>query len=312
VGDLVMAIGAPFGFQQTVTTGIISAKGRSEVQLSPNQYEDFLQTDAPINPGNSGGPLVNMRGEIIGMNSAIATNIGQFAGVGFAIPINMVKTILPTLLKGEKVTRGMLGVMILEVTPEIAKQLGLSETRGAVVSQVNPDSAAAKAGIKPYDVIVKYDGKDVEDTAHLRNMVAATAPGTQVKMGIIRDGKEETLSVRVGKLTPEAMAQGEAPSEENATVLSKLGLSVETVTPDLARQFGLKATEGVVITGVQEGSGASLAGLMAGDVIVEADRQKVANADELQEVINKAKDKNSVLLLIQRKAARLLVVLQLK
>ncbi len=160
VGDLVMAIGAPFGFQQTVTTGIISAKGRSGVGI--NAYEDFLQTDAAINPGNSGGPLVNMRGQVIGMNSAIATNIGQFAGVGFAIPINMVKGILPTLVKGGKVTHGMLGVEIQEVTPELAKQFGLTEAKGALVAQVVADSAADKAGIKAGDVIVRYDGKDVE------------------------------------------------------------------------------------------------------------------------------------------------------
>ena len=310
VGDLVMAIGAPFGYAQTVTTGIISAKGRSSVGI--NTYEDFLQTDAAINPGNSGGPLVNMRGEIIGMNSAIATSIGQFAGVGFAIPINMVKGILPTLLKGEKVTRGMLGVIIQEVTPDLAKQFGLSEAKGALVAQVNPDSAAAKAGVKVGDVIVQYDGKDVESTTHLRNMVAATAPDSEVKLGIVRGGKEETLTVRVGKLTPQATAT-ETPGEEGATtVLGKLGLSVQTITPELARRAGVQATEGAMITDVQEGSPASLAGLQPGDLIVEVDRHSVATADELQEVLGKAKDKESVLLLIKRKAASLFVLLPLK
>jgi serine protease Do len=309
VGDLVMAIGAPFGYAQTVTQGIISAKGRSGVGI--NTYEDFLQTDAAINPGNSGGPLVNMRGEIIGMNSAIATSIGQFAGVGFAIPINMVKGILPTLLKGEKVTRGMLGVHIQDVTPALAKQFGLSEAKGAIVAQVNPDSAAAKAGVEVGDVIVRYNGKEVENRTHLRNMVAATAPDTEVKLGIIRAGKEEqTLTVRVGKLTQQAVT-AETPGEEGATVLGKLGLSVQTLTPDLARQFGLQATEGAIITDVQEGSPASLADLQPGDLIVEADRQKVANADQLQEALNKAKDKE-VLLLVKRKAQSLFVVLQVK
>jgi len=308
VGDLVMAIGAPFGFAQTVTTGIISAKGRSGVGI--NAYEDFLQTDAAINPGNSGGPLVNMRGQVIGINSAIATSIGQFAGVGFAIPINMVKGILPTLLKGEKVTRGMLGVMIQEVTPELAKELGLSEAKGALVSQVNADSPAAKAGVKPGDVIVRYDGREVESTTHLRNMVAATAPGTEAKLVVIRNGKEETLTVTVVKLTPEKMAAG-TPSEEGG-VLSKLGMAVQTLTPDLAKQFGAQGAEGAVITDVQEGSPASLAGLQPGDVIVEADRQKVTSADDLQEALGKAKDKDTVLLLIKRKGASLFVVLHLK
>ena len=309
VGDLVMAIGAPFGLAQTVTTGIISAKGRSSVGI--NTYEDFLQTDAAINPGNSGGPLANMQGQIIGMNSAIVTNAGQFAGVGFAIPINMVKSILPTLLKGEKVTRGMLGVIIQDITPELAKQFGLSEANGALVSQVNADSAAAKAGVKPYDVIVRYDGKEVDNTVHLRNMVAATAPNTEVKLGIIREGKEETLTVRVGKLTPQTTAAA-TPGEEGGTALGKLGLSVQTLTSDMAKQLGLQGAEGAVITDVQEGSPASLAGLQPGDLVVEADRQKVASADDLQEALNKAKDKDSVLLLIKRKGASLVVVLHLK
>ena len=309
VGNLVMAIGAPFGYAQTVTTGIISAKGRSGIGI--NAYEDFLQTDAAINPGNSGGPLVNMRGEVIGMNSAIATSIGQFAGVGFAIPINMVKGILPTLLKGEKVTRGMLGVAIQEVTPELAKQFGLSEAKGALVSQVNPDSAAAKAGVKAGDVIVRYDGKEVQNSTSLRNMVAATAPGTEVKLGIIRSGKEETLTVRVGKLTQQ-MTAAATPEEQGGGVLGKLGLSVQTLTPDLAKQFGAQGAEGAVITDVQEGSPASLAGLQPGDLVVEADRQKVASADDLEQALSKAKDKDTVLLLIKRKGASLFVVLHVK
>ena len=309
VGDLVMAIGAPFGYAQTVTTGIISAKGRSGVGI--NAYEDFLQTDAAINPGNSGGPLVNMQGRIIGINSAIATSIGQFQGVGFAIPINMVKGILPTLVKGEKVTRGMLGVFIQDVTPELAKQFGLREAKGALVGQVNADSAAAKAGVKAGDVIVRYDGKEVENTMRLRNMVAATAPDTEVKLGIVRSGKEETLTVRVGKLTPETIASM-MPSEEGSGVLGKLGLSVQTLTPDMAKQFDLRNAEGAIITDVQEGSPASVAGLQPGDLVVEADRRKVASADDLQEALNKAKDKETVLLLIKRRGASLFVVLHLK
>jgi len=308
VGNLVMAIGAPFGFEQTVTTGIISAKGRSDVGI--NAYEDFLQTDAAINPGNSGGPLVNMRGQVIGMNSAIATSIGQFAGVGFAIPINLVKGILPTLVKGGKVTHGMLGVMIQEVTPELAKQFGLSEAKGALVAQVNADSPAAKAGVKPGDVIVRYDGKEVENSAHLRNMVAATAPDTEVKLDIVRGGKEETLTLRVGILTPQMLSAATPPEEGG--VMDKLGMSVQTLTPDLAKQFGIRGAEGAIITDVEEGGAASLAGLQPGDIIVEADRQKVTSADDLQEALSKAKDKDTVLLLIKRKSSSLFVVLKTK
>jgi serine protease Do len=309
VGHLVMAVGAPFGYAQTVTTGIISAKGRSGINI--NTYEDFLQTDAAINPGNSGGPLVNMRGEVIGMNSAIETGgVGQSAGVGFAIPINMIKSVLPTLLKGEKVTRGMLGVEIQEVTPELAKQFGLSEAKGALVAQAIEDSPAAKAGVKAEDVIVQYDGKEVQNTTQLRNMVAATAPGTEVKLGILRNGKKETLTVRVGKLTG-PMTAAATPSEEGG-VLSKLGMNLQTLTPDLAKQFGLQGAEGAVITDVHEAGPASLAGLQPGDVIVQADRQKVASADDLEQVLSKAKDKDSVLLLVKRKGSNLFVVVKMK
>jgi serine protease Do len=276
-----------------------------------NAYEDFLQTDAAINPGNSGGPLVNMRGEVIGINSAIATRIGQFAGVGFAIPINMVKTILPTLTKGGKIMRGLLGVIIQEVTGDLAKQFGVSEEKGALVSQVNKDSPAEKAGIKPGDVIVRYDGKAVQDTTHLRNMVAVTAPGSDVKVEIIRDGKEKTLTVTAGKLTPET-AGGDTPFGEGGDTLNNLGLSVQTLTPDLAKQFNYEGQKGALITEVREGTPASLAGLQEGDLIIEADRQKVASADDLQEALKQAKDKDSVLLLLKRKGASLFIVLQMK
>jgi len=308
VGDLVMAIGAPFGLQQTVTEGIISATGRSNVGIA--DYEDFLQTDAPINPGNSGGPLVNMRGEVIGMNSAIATSVGQFAGVGFSIPSNMIKSMLPKLLKGEKIVRGQLGVIIQNVTKDLAKQFNLSEAKGVLVSQVNKGSPAEAAGIKVGDVIVRYDGQDVQDVRHLRNLVAGTAPGTKVKIEIMRDGKPQTLTATIGQQSGETLAA--APSEEGATMLSKLGLSVQTLTPDLAKQLGVEAEKGVVITDVSEGSLASLAGLQKGDVIVEADHQAVASAGELEQVLAKAKDKDNVLLLVNRQGASVFVVLQMK
>lgn len=309
VGDVVLAVGAPFGYAQTVTTGIVSAKGRSGVGI--NAYEDFLQTDAAINPGNSGGPLANMRGEVIGVNSAIASGIGQFAGVGFAIPINMVKTVLPTLMKGEKVTRGLLGVVIQEVTSDLAKHFGLSDSKGALVAQVNKDSAADKANVKPGDIIVRYDGHEVQDTAHLRNMVATTKPGAEVKVGIMRSGKEETVTVTIGKQTPEALAAAGSP-EESGGALGKFGLSVQTLTPELAKQFGYENEKGVVITDVPEGSPASVADLQEGDLIVEANRQKVTSVDELQQAVAKAKNDDTLLLLIKRKSASLFVVLRAK
>jgi serine protease Do len=309
VGDLVIAVGAPFGLTQTVTQGIISATGRQDVGIS--DYEDFLQTDAPINPGNSGGPLVNMRGEVIGMNSAIATNIGQFAGVGFAIPVNMIKTMLPTLIKGGKITRGMLGVVIQDVNEDLAKQFHLSEAKGALVSQVNKNSPAAEAGIKVGDVIVRYNRKEVEDTRQLRNLVAGTAPGSSVSIEVIRNGKHESLTATIGKLSAETPAAGAAPSG-GGDQLASLGLRVQTLTRQLAQQYGLENEKGVVITAVQDGSVASMAGLQAGDLIVEADRQTVTNVTELESVLAKSKNKDRVLLLVKRKGGSLFVVLQMK
>ena len=242
VGNLVMAVGAPFGLTQTVTNGIISAKGRSDVGLAA--YEDFLQTDAAINPGNSGGPLVNMHGEVIGMTSAIATGgtqfgEGQSAGVGFAIPSNMIKAMLPTLIKGQQITRGMLGVAIQDITKELAEQFHLPDTKGALVSQVTKDSPAETAGLKPGDVIVRMDCKEVHDTRQLRNLVADIAPGTSVKISVIRDGKERIFSATIGKMPAETAAAPKPPGEP-ANQLSKLGLSVETLTPEIAKQFDLQ------------------------------------------------------------------------
>jgi serine protease Do len=307
-GDLVMAIGAPFGLAQTVTQGIISAVGRSDVGIE--DYEDFLQTDAPINPGNSGGPLVSMRGEVIGMNTAIATNIGQFAGVGFSIPSSLIKTMLPKLMKGEKIVRGQLGVVIQNLTKDLATQFALPEPKGALVAQVAKDSAAEKAGIKVGDVIVRYDGHDVQDVTHLRNLVATTAPGTQVKIAVIRHGKEESVTAAVGEQQAPAAAEEKPTTGEGA--LSKLGLSVQTLTPDLAKQFGVEAEKGVVITDVAEGSLASVGGLQRGDVITEADRQPVASAAELDQALAKSKNEDTVLLLVKRQGGSLFVVLQKK
>jgi serine protease Do len=307
VGDLVVAIGAPFGLTQTVTAGMISAKGRADVGIT--DYEDFLQTDAAINPGNSGGPLINMHGEVVGMNSAIATSIGQFAGVGFAIPSDMIKTLLPRLIKGEKITRGQLGVVIQEVTKNLAKQFGLPEPKGALVAQVNKDSAADKAGIKVGDVILRYDGVEVTDTRSLRNAVAATAPGTKVKIELSRSSKAETVTATIGKLEGETAA-ADTSSKVDDNQLTKLGLSVQTLTPDLAKQFNIENQHGVVITDVEGGSAASLANLQPGDVILEANRQKITNVADLEHTLGKAKE--NVLLLVNHQGTTLFVVLPMR
>jgi len=243
------------------------------------------------------------------MNSAIATGVGQFAGVGFAIPSNMIKTMLLKLIKGEKIVRGQLGVIIQQMTPDFAKQFGLSKPKGVLVSQVNKDSAADKAGLKVGDVIVHYDGKEVTNVRQLRDLVAATIPGTKIKLEIMRDGKEETLTATIGTQTA---ARAAAPSAEGTSLLSKLGLTVQTLTPNLAKQLGVETQKGVAISEVAEGSLASLAGLQKGDVIISADRKPVATAEDLEQVLAKAKDKGQLLLRVTRQGGSLFVVIQMK
>jgi len=306
VGDWVLAIGAPFGYVQTVTAGIISAKGRTTDQ---DMYQDFLQTDAAINPGNSGGPLVNLQGEVIGINSAIATRVGQFAGVGFAIPSNLVKAIYPTLAKGGKISRGMLGVIIQDVTDELAKQFNLSDTYGAIVSQVNKGSPAEKAEIKPGDVIIKYNGKRVEDTAHLRTAVANTAPGTKVELVILRDGKERAITAKLGELTT---TKGDEDGPEESSAASDLGLTVEPLTAAKAKELGYEKGDGLLVTEVQDNSSAALAGVQPGDLITEVNRSKVSTTDEFRDSVAKAKTKESVLLLVKRQGASRFIIIKMK
>ncbi|MGE5320027.1 MAG: DegQ family serine endoprotease [Hyphomicrobiaceae bacterium] len=310
-GNLVMAVGAPFGLVQTVTSGIVSAKGRSDVGITA--YEDFLQTDAPINPGNSGGPLVNMHGEVIGMNTAIATGgSGRFAGVGFAIPSNMIKAMLPTLVKGGQISRGMLGVVIQDVTKDLAAQFKLPTAAGALVAQVSKGSPAEKAGLQAGDVIVGFNGKAVQDTHQLRNLVAASAPGTRVNLDVIRNGTKQMISVTLGQMAAETpAATATTPPGKAADRLAALGLSVQTLTPELAKQFKLEDQTGVLISAVQPGSLASAANLQAGDLIVEADRMPVRNIGDLHRALDAAAN-DRILLLIKRQDASLFVVFHLR
>jgi serine protease Do len=307
VGDLVMAVGAPFGLTQTVTTGIISAMGRSEVGLA--DYEDFLQTDAPINPGNSGGPLVNMNGEVIGMNSAIATNSGQSAGIGFAIPSNMITSMLPTLTKGGKISRGLLGVGIQDLDKDLARQFKLADSNGALVSTVSPGSAAEKAGIQVGDVITGLNGKAVDSSRELRNRIGGLAPGAKVKLELNRGGKAMTVTATIGEAPAEA-ATGEesAGAPEQA---SKLGLSLQPLTPELAQRYGLNEKTGLLIADVDQGSPAAQAGLQEGDLIVEVNRKPVSKVSELQKAVADSRKEGSVLLLLKRKTASLFVALPL-
>jgi serine protease Do len=295
VGDWVMAVGSPFGLEQTVTAGIVSAKGRV---IGSGPYDDFIQTDASINPGNSGGPLVNMQGEVVGINTAIIAS-GQ--GIGFAIPIAMAKEIAPQLQEKGHVTRGLLGVGIQDITPELAKSFGLKESKGALVAQVVPDGPADKAGIEQGDVIMTFDGKPVADSKELPRIVASTPVGKSVKVKVLRDGKEVDFQVSVGEMEAEAAEKGKTPTQ------ASLGISAQTITPEMAQELGLKGTEGVVVTRVAPGSAAAEALVRTGDVIREVNRKPVKNADDFARKIGQAKEKDGVLLLIQRGKNRLYV-----
>ena len=287
IGEWVMAIGNPFGLERTVTVGILSAKGRV---IGAGPYDDFLQTDAAINPGNSGGPLFNMKGEVIGINTAIVAS-GQ--GIGFAIPINMAKELLPQLEKG-KVTRGWLGVSIQEVTEDIAKSFKLKDAKGALVAEVMEDTPAQQGGMERGDIIISFDGKQVETPNELQRIVAGAVPDKKVKVEVIRDGKTKTLTVKVGTMPGEI-------TETEKEITTDLGLTVQTLTPDLAEQFNWSRDEkGVLITGVDPGGAGAEAGLRRGDLIKEIDRQEIKTTEDYQRILGKTKKGESVLLLIKR------------
>jgi serine protease Do len=300
VGEWVIAIGNPFGLSNTVTAGIVSAKGRI---IGAGPYDDFIQTDAPINPGNSGGALINMKGEVIGINTAILP-YGQ--GIGFAIPIHTAKALLPELETKGTVTRGYLGVGIQDITEDLAHSLNLKVKNGAVVTNVAEDGPAHAAGIKTGDVITAFNNHEVKDSHELASTVAATPVDREAPIRIIRDGKEMTLNVKVAKL--ESKEAVTAKSEE--TSRGKWGLQLQELTPDLARQLGAKSDKGVVVAGVQPGSPAENASVQRGDIILEVNRQPVKGVEDMKEKIEKSQTKDSLLLLIQRGGGNLYIVLK--
>jgi serine protease Do len=287
VGQWVLAIGSPFGLEQTVTAGIISAKGRANVGIL--DYEDFLQTDAAINPGNSGGPLVNMEGKVVGVNTAIASRGGGYNGVGFAIPSNMIKLISESLMRDGKVTRGWLGAAIQDLNEGLAQSFNYKSTAGVLVGDVVPASPAAKAGLKSGDIVTSLNGKGMTSAAQLRHAIAATQPKTKVELSVFRDGKPVTVSVTVGELDAGATlaAKGESTEEAEAKT-DELGITVQNITPQIAQQLKLKdATEGVVITAVEDASLAAEAGIEPGDVISKVGGQAVKSADDYRRAVEK-------------------------
>jgi serine protease Do len=300
VGEWVMAIGNPFGLDSTVTSGIVSAKGR---HIGQGPYDNFIQTDASINPGNSGGPLINLRGEVVGINTAIFSRSGGNIGIGFAIPINLVKELLPQLRGKGKVTRGYLGVLIQKVTPEIAESLGMDKGRGALVANVSKDGPAEKAGVKVGDVIIEFDGKEIKDSGDLPIIVARTPVDRKVRMKVLRDKKELQLTVSVGELKDEEVVAS-APEK------GELGMTVQRLTPQIAESLGLEKTEGVVVSAVDPGSAADEAGIRRGDVILEVDRKTIRTIDEYKKAVAGIRKGKGVLLLVRRGESTLFLALK--
>ena len=301
VGEWVMAIGNPFGLDGTVTSGIVSAKGRHNITQGP--YDNFIQTDASINPGNSGGPLINLRGEVIGINTAIFSRTGGNIGIGFAIPINLVKELLPQLRGKGRVTRGFLGVLIQKVTPEIAESLGMDKGYGALVANVSKDGPADKAGVKVGDVIVEFDGSPVKDSGDLPIIVARTLVDKKVRMKVLRDRKEIFLNVAVGELKEEEIVASVPEKGE-------LGMTVQRLTPQMAEGLGLEKAEGVVVTAVEQGGVADEAGIRRGDVIMEVDRKAIKSLDEYKKAVAGARKGRGVLFLVRRGESTLFLALK--
>lgn len=304
VGEWVIAIGNPFGLAETLTFGIVSAKGRSTVGI--NDYEDFIQTDAAINPGNSGGPLINLEGEAIGINTAIFSSSGGSVGIGFAIPINMAKNIKDQLVKDGKVTRGQLGVMIGELTKDLADYFGADSTKGVLVSAIMKDSPAEKAGLEAGDIILKIDGRDVEGTGQLRNTVAMVAPGTKVQLLVYRNGREKTVTVSIGELSETVV------NKEASELPKKLGLTVQDLTEEMRQYYSLGSEEGVVVSGVDPDSRAFAAGIRPGTIILSVNRSKVGSTKEFGEVLQASVKTKKVLLLIKEQRYTRFVVLPLE
>jgi len=315
VGDIALALGNPFGLGRTVTMGIVSATGRGGLGIE--DYEDFIQTDASINPGNSGGALINVRGELIGVNTAILSPSGGNLGIGFAVPSNMVRTVMDQIIKSGKVTRGYIGVSVQDITPGLASAMKLGQTRGALVADADPQGPAARSGIEAGDVIVEVNGKPVDDSRTLRLMIGSMAPGTQVNMRVLHKGETRNVTITLGELPLKETPSLETPEtplrQKNAapdTNRPRLGIAVADLTPEIARHLQIpKNVKGVVIGQVEEGSAAAEAGLQLGDVVEEVDHKPVRNVNEFHaELI--AHRSSPVLLLVNRDGHTLFVAVE--
>ncbi len=309
VGDYVLAIGDPFGIGETVTMGIVSAEGRTNVGIEgKGGYEDFIQTDAAINPGNSGGALIDAEGNLVGINTAIASSSGGNEGIGFAIPIDMARNVMTQIIEHGKVSRGYLGVEIEQVTPALAKQFGLANAEGALVTDVTPDSPAVKAGLHRGDIIIGVNGQTIADYSELRLRIAEAAPNSTVHLKVMREGKEMDISVTLGELP--STAQNESSGSSGLTHGPMSGVQVEDLTPSIARQLNIGlSVHGVVITQVAPDSLAAQAGLQSGDVIEEVNRHPVNSVNEYQQALSHG-NSDSALLLINRNGGALYIAVQ--
>lgn len=312
VGDVALAIGNPLGIGQTVTAGIVSAKGRT-TGVGDGGFEDFIQTDAPINRGNSGGALINTSGELIGINSQILSPTGGSIGIGFAIPSNLAKSVMDQLVKGGKVRRSVLGVSLQPINSDLAESLNLKEVRGAIITSVQSDSAAARAGLRVSDTIIMLNGTPVNDFNSFRNQIAAQTPGTEVTLSVLRDGREQQLKARLTERTEEVARDGGSPESgpgRSSESAGRLGLSVEPLTPELATRLNLKAgTQGVVVSDLDENGPASEAGIREGDVIERVNNQPVLSIADLRTAVQ-ASGTRPALMLVNRRGTPLFLTVR--
>ncbi len=309
IGEWVIAIGSPFRLEQSVTLGIISAKGRANVGVA--DYEDFLQTDAAINPGNSGGALVNLNGEVIGINTAIFSRTGGFQGIGFAIPINMVKQVKDLIITKGKVIRGWIGIMIQDVDDEVAEAVGLSEPEGVIVSEVLEDTPGQKAGLKVGDIILELDGEKFPSGRAFRNAIASKLPGTEVELTIFRDGRRKKLTVVLGELPGDYEIAGvESGKVERSK--KRLGITVEPLTNELAEELDYVGAKGVVVSSVEPGSPADKAGIRVYDLIQRINKTIIEDMDDFGKALSGLRDDRSNLILIRRGKRSLFLTLTLE
>ncbi len=294
VGEWVLALGTPFGLEHTVTSGIVSALGRD--RSSAKEYGSFIQTDAAINPGNSGGALVNLNGELMGINTAIVSRSGGYQGIGFAIPVNLAQNVMQQLVEHGEVKRGLLGVTIENIDPVTAEALGMENAQGVQITGVSPGRAADKAGVEVRDVVLELDGEPIRNVTELRSRIGATPPGTRVQLVVLRDGKETSIPVVLEQLTEEVLAA--TPPEAQGP--AKLGLRVQNLTPELSRRLGYEEMSGVVVADVRPSSEAARRGLRRGDLVQEVNRHPVKTVADLEETLGQVEGEETVLLLVRR------------